>query len=379
MEGRYKTNLLIVGNIGVRNIGDDAITVAFLKWLNERSVGKWTLYVRSSAAYLKNELKGLQNINVRFVCGFDLLKIFPSSHVIICGGDYLDDFGSTVTRLREFGLLLALSFFTKIFSKKLLMPNNGVRVNSHLGLSFEKLFLPFVNFISVRDKDSYNVVFPFKHVTHGFDSAVLWANAVDDLKTKLGSSVQKIGFSISPFYKNFFSEPANDRLLAEEIARSLSVVLGQKNSVEIYLVAFSTSKKSGDLPIISNVIQSLQPNDKARVKIIAYDGKIFDFLKKLSSMDFMVCCKYHSILFAYTLNKPMLVIKYHPKTLALAKEVNLSLEAVMSPQDILEGNLSAKIFELLTDSPTFRAKLPLAEAKQAAISSFEDCIASIRD
>jgi polysaccharide pyruvyl transferase WcaK-like protein len=373
-------NLLVVGNIGVFNAGDDAILVAFLKWLNEQPDYTYDVYISNKSDYLISELKALHRVKVRLVFGFRLLRTFLSSRVVlICGGDYLDDFGSLTTRLREFVLLFSLALVSKVWLKKFLMVNNGIRANSHLGLSFERLVLRLASCVSVRDEASYKSIHKYKRVIKGFDTAVLWNSSVSNIiESKISSNkIKKIGMSITPFFSNFFSDSEKDSQFGKEVAKSLADLLSHNNDVEICLFAFCTSKEAGDQRLINNIVEFLGSRFNDRVRLIAYNGDILNFLKKLSYMDIMICCKYHSILFSYVLKKPMLVIKYHPKSLALAIEIGLSSKALISVDDVLDGRLIIKISQLLANPSDFEATLPLDVAERSAIHGFKECLSFV--
>lgn len=374
-------NLLVVGNNGVLNVGDDAILVAFIKWLNEQPNDTHSAYICTGSDYLLTELKGLWKVKVRMVFGFRLFRAFLSSHVVlICGGDYLDDFGSLSTRLREFALMFSLALFSKVCLKKFLMVNNSIRANSHLGLSFERLVLRLASCVSVRDEASYKSIKKYTRVIMGFDTAVLWNSSVSSFvesKISSNSKIRKIGLSISPFFSNFFSASEKDDQFTKEVTKSLAEILSNKNDVEIYLIAFCTSKEAGDQRLIDAIVEVLGSRFGDRVKLIAYDGNILNFIKKLSYMDIMICCKYHSILFSYVLKKPMLVIKYHPKNLALATEIGLSSKALMSVDDVLKGSLFIKISQVLADSSDFEASLPIADAERCTINSIKKCMSFV--
>jgi polysaccharide pyruvyl transferase WcaK-like protein len=370
-------NLLIVGNIGSFNVGDDAILVAFLKWLSRQPDKVTNIFVFSRNNYLVDNLNQDLKDKISLVKNFDLLKAFLSSrYILICGGDYLDDFGALFTRIREFALLFSLSFATKLGLKNFLLLNNGIRANSHFGLSLERLILRFTKYVSVRDTASYELIKKYKSTVLGFDTAVLFANSMPNLvkndRNFHRNQPIKVGVSITPFFKNFFSDPNKDIRLAKEMARSLA----RRDDIDIYFLAFNTSKESGDEHLINTIIGFLSIKSKKNIKVINYKGNILEFLDSLSKMDFILCCKYHSVLFSYVLQKPMLVLKYHPKTLALAKEIGLSSKAIMTVDDVLEGRLNVNISELLNDSGSFKAILPLNEAQMSAINGLKDCLSN---
>lgn len=366
--------MLLVGSIGKYNVGDDAILIAFLKRLETQSNSSYNAYIATKNDYLLKSLIGLKNVKADIAFGIQLLISFiKSRYVLLCGGDYLDDFGSLSYRLRSFILLFSIAFISKISKKNFLIINNGFRAKSHLGLSFERIILSLVNYVSVRDSSSYNLFYKYKAITKGFDTAVLWASVASEFNNSTNKptcSLKKIGLSITPFFSNFFSNPAKDLQIAREFANSLDEIISNNPFIELTFFAFGTGKKTGDQNLIKRVTESLDSKNKDKFKIILYNGDIHRFLKEISQMDIMVCCKYHSILFSYILRKPMVVINYHPKNLALSNEIGLPSNAILSINDVLEGKLSFKISQLLDNPSTFKATLPLINAELRAIDGF---------
>lgn len=375
-----KLTLLIVGSNGVFNAGDDAILLAFLKWLDEQKYVNCTVFVCAKNTYLLSSLRDLCNVKVRLVSGFELVKKFFSSRfVLICGGDYLDDFGSFSTRARAFILLFSLAFVSRISMKKFLLVNNGFRAHSPMSLSFVRLILRLAAYVSVRDIASYKLTRKYKNVTKGFDTAVLLAYYIkNSINFKsVSNQFKRVGLSVTPFFSNFYSQNNEDLQWVKEFAKSLDEFLSHHNNVEISLFSFNTHRKFGDQNLIKFIINFLGPKYKNRVKVVYYKGDLFSFMKKLSLMDVMVCCKYHSILFSYIFRKPMIFLKYHPKTIALANEIGLRSNAVISLNDVFNGELSGRLCRLLVDSSDFHATLHLTEAENRAISSLQKCLASM--
>jgi polysaccharide pyruvyl transferase WcaK-like protein len=48
-----------------------------------------------------------------------------------------------------------------------------------------------------------------------------------------------------------------------------------------------------------------------------------DLLSQLSSMDYVVTCRYHGVIFAHLLNVPVLAISHHPKVATLMNDLGL--------------------------------------------------------
>lgn len=73
-----------------------------------------------------------------------------------------------------------------------------------------------------------------------------------------------------------------------------------------------------------------------------------DLLRKISGMDYVITCRFHGVIFAHLLNKPVLAIAHHPKVTELMAALELSNYCV----DIrnFDANLLAERFTSLVDN-----------------------------
>jgi polysaccharide pyruvyl transferase WcaK-like protein len=49
-----------------------------------------------------------------------------------------------------------------------------------------------------------------------------------------------------------------------------------------------------------------------------------DLLATMSGMDYVITCRFHGVVFAHLLNKPVLAIAHHPKVVDLMTDLELS-------------------------------------------------------
>ena len=378
-----KLRVFIVGYNGFGNVGDDAILTALVKSLDEQLRVSATLYIYMQNRYVIDNfcnVKKIQAIGIRSPLA--ILKSFvKSSLILICGGDHLHDFGSKLKRLKVFAFFLVLGILAKLSFKRLILVNNGVRVRTRWGAGLIRAFLKLVTRASFRDTPSYILAkkLGLRHVTLGFDTGVL-LDGYFELKTKVscnidGSSLTKVGISITPVYRNFFSKPALDNALADGVAFGINQMLREFKNVRIYLLCFNNDPYTGDMAIIENVLCKLSFDFVDRVEVLEYKGLLVDFLSAFSDLDVIVGCKYHSLLFSYVFDKPLVVINYHPKNMAFAYEVKLKSNSLVSLEDVKKGVLAEKIQELLLNPHMFKANYPIQKAKKRALAGIGRCIA----
>lgn len=85
--------------------------------------------------------------------------------------------------------------------------------------------------------------------------------------------------------------------------------------------------------------------DRHKIATPTYEAvKVVDeLLEKMSAMDYVVTCRFHGVVFAHLLNKPVLAISPHPKVTDLMSALGLSKYCV--DIQIFDPNLLADTFE----------------------------------
>jgi len=81
-----------------------------------------------------------------------------------------------------------------------------------------------------------------------------------------------------------------------------------------------------------------------------------DLLCTMSSMDYIVACRFHGVVFAHLLNKPVLAISHHPKVARLMRDMGLSRYCV----DILKCDfvtLTTTFDALVSDQDEIRRRM----------------------
>jgi len=368
---------------GFGNVGDDAIAIALLKSLDKYLHFGATIYIYVRSKYIINNFNGFHNIKVIPVHLplAVLISFLKARIVLICGGDHLHDFGAKLKIGKVFTFFFALGILAKLSFKRLILVNNGVRARTRWGAGLIRAFLKLVTRASFRDIPSYLLAkkLGLRHVTLGFDTGVL-LDRFFELKTKVscnidGSSLTKVGVSITPVYRNFLSKPALDNAFADGVAFGINQVLREFKNTRIYLLCFNNNPHTGDMAIIENVLCKLSFDVVDKVEVLEYKGVLADFLSAFSDLDVIVGCKYHSLLFSYIFDKPLVVISYHPKNMAFAYEVKLKSTSVVSLEDVKRGVLAEKIRALLLTPYMFKANYPIQKAKKRAGAGIENCIA----
>ncbi len=202
-------------------------------------------------------------------------------------------------------------------------------------------------------------------ITLSFDLAAL----LQPLSTSDKSLVKKtdmkiLGISILPFFEIYYSDKEKDILFVHEIAKGLNQWLKRDRKNLIYLFVFKGKSIADDLFITKTLQKQLNPAE--RVKLIPYNPNPVETMSKVDQCHTFIGMRYHSCLFAYLTNTPLLVINYFRKCQALVEDVGLSKNTIISLEEILNGEFEKYLKHLQEHSDDFIASLPIDTAKQMA-------------
>ncbi len=230
------------------------------------------------------------------------------------------------------------------------------------------------DYITTRDKTSYQILENFglaknSHYFPGFDLATLLEppqNRHDDFsKTNIDLTI--LGICITSVFEIYYGDRAKDLIIIDELAKALNSNLSKMPSLHVHLFVFKEGYKDSDVQITESLRKRLKPAE--RVMILPYHPDPGETLVKVAQCSLFIGTKYHSCVFAYISQIPLLVINYHPKCSAFAKEVGLSESAIISLQDIIDGKFAQYLDNLLNHPDKFHAELPVNLARQKTYNS----------
>jgi polysaccharide pyruvyl transferase WcaK-like protein len=102
------------------------------------------------------------------------------------------------------------------------------------------------------------------------------------------------------------------------------------------------------------------------VKLVPYNPNPVEMMCEVAKCNAFVGMRYHSCMFSYLTNTPLLVINYFKKCQALAEDIGLSKDAVISVEEVLSGDFE-KYLEKLQECPeVFSATLPIDQSRNMA-------------
>jgi polysaccharide pyruvyl transferase WcaK-like protein len=285
------------------------------------------------------------------------------------GGTHIHDYGGRMKRLKVMSEMFIMLLWAKLFCKRIYLLGIGVeQLSTTWGKFLSKQMCRLADFVNVRDKSSYEIIEGFglkNKITLSFDLTAL----LQPLSTNYKSLVKKtdtknLGISILPFFEIYHGDKEKDILFVHKIAKGLNQWLRKDHHSLIYLFVFKGKSKADDVIITEMLRKQLEPSE--RVKLIPYNPDPVETLYKVAQCDAFVGMRYHSCVFAYLTNTPLLIINYFQKCQALAEDIGLSKHAVISLEEILNGEFEKYLENLREHPDNFVASLSINMAKQKA-------------
>ena len=363
-----KQQIFILGYYGWKNTGDDAMIYVLLQELHILYPPATFAILSQTAITVPPETKNLVKF-VRLTPQTVLKEIMRSSIIILGGGTHFHDHGIKIKLLKSQLKSFIFYILSKLFCKRIYFLGIGVEPLSTIWSRFLiKQTCRLADFISVRDESSYEILEGMRlknKVTLSFDLATLLqplATSNKSLDKKI--NIKILGISILPFFEIYHSDKEKDILFVHEIAKGLNQWLKRDRKSLIYLFVFKGKSIADDVLITEMLEKKLHPVE--RVKLMRYNPDPVETMSKVDQCHAFIGMRYHSCLFAYLTNTPLLVINYFQKCQALAEDIGLSKHAVISLEEILNGEFGTYLENLQEHPEEFVATLPIDTAKQMA-------------
>ena len=372
MKQQIKQQIFILGHYGWKNTGDDAMIYVLLHEFHILYPTATFVILSLIPIVIPHETKNL----VKFIKHTNPLLVFReimhSSTFAWGGGTFMFDHPNKnkinrFVRLCETFIIMA---FAKLFCKRIYLLGIGVEpLSTTWGRFLSKQICRLADFISVRDKSSYEILEGMglkNKVAVSFDlAALLQPLSISDNKPLVKNTDMKIlGISILPFFEIYHGDKEKNRLFVHEIAKGLNQWLKRDCQSLIYLFVFKGKSKADDVLITEMLRKQLEPSE--RVELIPYNPDPIETMDKIAQCHAFVGMRYHSCVFAYLTNTPLLIINYFQKCQALAEDIGLPKHAVISLEEILNGQFEDYLENLQKHPDDFVATLSVDIAKQMA-------------
>jgi polysaccharide pyruvyl transferase WcaK-like protein len=251
-----------------------------------------------------------------------VIRSFDS--LIISGGGQLTEWGGP---LGFPFTILKWVLIAKSAGVRCLFLNVGAGPLAHpLSKFFVRLALRVADYVSFRDNQSRALV---QRIGFKGNGAVFPDCVYSRDVTALSSSVHRntprkvVGIAPIPYWgprKNPVDRDWNVyQGFIDEFANFVSLIVGDSYSVSLF---------GTDIGIDPMAIEDVRRSLLARHNLTTPEYKtvelIDEVLSAISAVDYVVTCRFHGVIFAHLLNKPVLAIAPHPKVATLMGDLGLS-------------------------------------------------------
>ena len=360
-----RNQIFIYGHYGKKNIGDDAMIYSLVNKLNALKPTH-NLAILSPLKLIVPD----QNMNrIKFV-NPDILSILKeirlSSLFLMGGGTHIYDKGKKYERYKILIEIMILITCAKLFNNKIYLLNIGIEpINSYFGKLIAKIILELADFISVRDSDSFKIIKNLNSkidVVLAFDLAALLDLPVGT--NAIHETIKTLGISILPFFEIYRGDPSKDILMVDVISKSLNKWLCEDQNRLIYLFVFKDKLRYDDVAITNNLRKKLVPSN--RVHVIPYDPDPIKPLKRVSQCDAFIGMRYHSCMYSYLTDRPLLIISYFDKCLSLARDIGLPAKAILSMDEVHSKRFDEIFSDFIKNPSDYTSRFPRDAAAMLA-------------
>jgi polysaccharide pyruvyl transferase WcaK-like protein len=97
-----------------------------------------------------------------------------------------------------------------------------------------------------------------------------------------------------------------------------------------------------------------------------------DLLRAISAMDYIVTCRFHGVIFAHLLNKPVVALSHHPKMITLMNDLGLS-RYCLDIKKVDPDSLTQIIFEMMSNAAQIKSRMNAIylSYKEALVRQFD--------
>jgi polysaccharide pyruvyl transferase WcaK-like protein len=429
----------LLNHIGWGNLGDDATEAAVMQNINKRwpdaeislfsmnppdtrarhGVAAYPIRtefwkraerqddnnVAAAGAPIKNALT-IKNALRRFSLLFRLLRAVKTATISVPSGLFIEArfLGRSFLILRSLDLLIVSGggqlldswggpwkFPYTIFIWTLLARLSGIKcyvlnvgagpLDDPLARWFVRNALRLADYVSFRDGKSRDLVrkVGFKGESHVFADCVCSLDTPSSPKPTLAAKKGRV-VGLSPMA---YCDPRvywqKDRAAYERFVDNVASFGGWLHQKDYRLALFSTDIWF-DSPTIEEVKSRIEaaiggPNSEAvkQERIASID----DLIVRMKGMDFIVTCRFHGVVFAHLLNKPVLALSHHTKVATLMNDLGLAKYCV----DIrkCDGNMLQETFlSMVADEDKIKSRMAetLAAFRLGLSSQFDQLFPS---
>lgn len=300
-------HVIMSGYFGFSNSGDDAILKSILESFKALDPSL-NIKVLSKDPSLTEKEYGVPAVD-RFKL-FDVIKSIKASDMLISGGgSLLQD----KTSSRSIWYYLLIMKLAKHYKKKVFVYSNGVGpINKKFNRNFTRRVLNKVDYITLRDIDSYNFI---KSIGVNNQNVKVLSDPVFNLKEASDESIrEKFDINKDTVLVSVRSW-MNDEKLIDELVKFLNYLIDQGKNI-----VFMPMQMPRDTTISEKIAANLKSS-----KIIDEKYPVEILMNLMKNADFIVAMRLHAMIYAIHQNLPFIGLSYDPKTETVLKDFDESI------------------------------------------------------
>lgn len=296
--------VFLCGYYGFKNIGDEALLITISKIIKESS-DEIELEALSYNVKYTESMFGIKGFSRKSLVRL-IIKIFQSDYIVFGGGSLLQDVTSSKSLLYYLGII----FCGKICNKPVALIGNGFGpVNKPLNKFLVHHILNSVNFITVRDKESFDELKQLGVKTKIIVSADITFSISDWENTDTIDFFKKeklVGISVRPWN--------NEDNYTLEIAKFADSIIDRGYEVVFIPMQY---------PIDKNISLDILRKMEKKASVLENEYTPNEIIKIISNLYILVGMRLHSLIFSTIALVPSIAIEYDPKIKSFAKEAGI--------------------------------------------------------
>ncbi len=127
----------------------------------------------------------------------------------------------------------------------------------------------------------------------------------------LGISIRKKGHLNETFHYERY---------CQKIAKIATEYLAQNEENKVHFLAFSSGRYD-DRKVAEDIMALCPEINRSRMRCVSFAGNVNEYMKEIQQCAYLICTRFHALVFALILNKPFLPIVYEEKMERLLDEI----------------------------------------------------------
>jgi polysaccharide pyruvyl transferase WcaK-like protein len=260
--------------------------------------------------------------------------------------------------------LFKWALLAKMYRVKCIFLNLGAGPLSHpLSKMFARRALTAAEYASFRDSESEALArsIGFRGTSWVFPDCVYGLECPAPLiKRRMASDRLLVGFAPVPYGDPRLHPAEKTRCVYSDYLAKCATITSSLAAQQCSVSLFGTDIGVDPLAIADLLTAIGERGIDDLPKCIATKG-VQETLEAMSEMDYVITCRFHGVVFAHILNKPVLAIAHHPKVETLMKALGLEKYCVdirkFTPNQVMDAFAS-----LVNDRDVVRSKMAISLA-----------------